>query len=94
MEIQSDTPSAQNNALTERVQHLLSEAIQVPPDLVTPDLAFGDLPQWDSLGHMEVMMRLEDQFGVDISADTIAELISIPDICKYLQEQANEQLEQ
>ena len=94
MEIQSSTPPAQNNALTERVQLLLAEAIQVPSDLVTPDLAFGDLPQWDSLGHMEVMMRLEDQFGVEISADTIAELISIPDICKYLQEQGYERYEQ
>ena len=99
MEIQSNNSPTQNpgprvdtaaNAgLTDRVQHLLAEAIQVPPDLVTPDLAFGDLPQWDSLGHMEVMMRLEDQFGVEISADTIAELISIPEICKYLQEQGH-----
>ena len=79
------------SGLTERVQALLAEAIQVPPDLVTPDLAFGDLPQWDSLGHMEVMMRLEDQFGIEISADTIAELISIPEICTYLQEQGHEQ---
>ncbi|MBN1147665.1 MAG: acyl carrier protein [Anaerolineales bacterium] len=94
MENQSNTPPTQNHALIERVQRLLAEAIQVPPDMVTPDLAFGDLPQWDSLGHMEVMMRLEDQFGVEISADTIAELISIPDICKYLQEQGYDQYKQ
>ena len=75
--------------LTERVKLLLADAIQVPPELVTPDLAFGDLPQWDSLGHMEVMMRLEDEFGVAISADTIAELISLPEICKYVEAQTN-----
>ena len=75
-----------NSSLNERVQTLLAEAIQVPFEMVTPDLAFGDLPQWDSLGHMEVMMRLEEQFGVAINADTIAELISVPEICKFLQE--------
>ena len=75
-----------NLPLSERVQTLLAEAIQVPPEMVTPDLAFGDLPQWDSLGHMEVMMRLEEQFGVAINADTIAELISVPEICKFLEE--------
>lgn len=90
MEKQINT-SPDASGLTERVQALLAEAIQVPPDIVTPDLAFGDLPQWDSLGHMEVMMHLEDQFGIEISADTIAELISIPEICTYLQEQGNEQ---
>jgi len=71
-------------SLTEQVQALLAEAIQAPPELVTEDLAFGDLPQWDSLGHMEVMLRLEEQFGVAIDADVIAQLISIPEICNYL----------
>jgi acyl carrier protein len=83
----NDIPSP----LTERVQSLLADAIQVPPEMVTSDLAFGDLPQWDSLGHMEVMMRLEEQFGIEVNAGTIAELISVPEICKYLEAQGHEQ---
>jgi acyl carrier protein len=70
-----------------RIQTLVAEALQVPPDMVTPDLAFGDIPQWDSLGHMEVVLRLEEQFGVAVDADTIARLISVPEIYAYLQEQ-------
>lgn len=70
--------------LSQRVQTLLAEAIQVPPDLVSAELAFGDLPQWDSMGHMEVMMLLEARFGVEINADTIANLTSIPAIVAYL----------
>ena len=70
--------------LTGRVQALLAEAIRVPEEMVTPELAFGDLPEWDSMGHMEVMMRLEEEFGVEINADTIAALISIPLICDYI----------
>jgi acyl carrier protein len=75
-----------NDSLTGRVQALLAEAIQVPLDQVTSDMAFGDLPQWDSLGHMEVMLRLEEHFGIEVNPDTIAALISIPQICTYLQE--------
>jgi len=74
------------STLTERLQILLAETFQVSPDLITPELNFGDLPQWDSLGHMEVMLRLEEQFGVEVNTDTIARLISIPEICRYLQE--------
>jgi acyl carrier protein len=76
----------QKENLNEQVQAIIAEAIQVPSDQVTPDLAFGDLPQWDSMGHMEVMMRLEEQFGVEINTDTIAELVRIPEICAYLKE--------
>jgi acyl carrier protein len=74
-----------NSEITEKVQAALAEALQLPLEEVTPELAFGDLPQWDSMGHMEVMMRLEEHFGVEVNADTIAGLISIPTIIAYLQ---------
>jgi acyl carrier protein len=70
-----------------RVQDILAEALQVPPDEISPQLAFGDLPQWDSMGHMEVIMRLEESFGIEVNADTIAGLTSVPAICSYLEEQ-------
>jgi acyl carrier protein len=78
--------TSETSNLSQRVQSLLAEAIQVPGEMVTPDLSFGDLPQWDSLGHMEVMLRLEEEFGVAIDADTIAQLISIPEICRFLED--------
>ena len=67
-------------ALIPRIQTVLAEALQVPADLVTSELAMGDLPQWDSMGHMEVMMLLEQHFGVEINNDTIANLTSVPAI--------------
>jgi len=75
-----------NQELTRQVQAALIEALQVPAEEVSPELAFGDIPQWDSMGHMEVMMILEERFGIEINADTIAALISVPEICSYLKE--------
>jgi acyl carrier protein len=76
----------QSTDLTGQIQALLAEIFQVPLEEVTPDLAFGDSPQWDSMGHMELMMSLEEQFGVKVDTDLIAELVSIPAICAYLKE--------
>ena len=45
-----------------------------PPEMVTEDLAFGDIPQWDSLGHMEVMLKLEEAFGIEIDVKDDASL--------------------
>ncbi len=72
--------------MTEQVRNLIAGALQVPAEAVTPELSFGDLPQWDSMGHMEVMMQLEERFGVEVSTDTIAALTSVPAICDYLKE--------
>lgn len=73
----------------EQVRALLSEALQVPEDQITPDLTFGDIPQWDSMGHMEVLISLENHFGIEINPDTITDLVSLPTIYDYLQVNGN-----
>ena len=69
---------------TPRIREALALALQVPQKDITDELGFGDLPQWDSMGHMEVMMRLEEFFGIEINADTIAKLTSFKAIRDYL----------
>lgn len=81
----------QTTTLDEQIRGLLAEALQVPSDQVVDDLQFGDLPQWDSMGHMEVMISLEEKFGIEITPDTIAELISFSAISDYIKENGNVQ---
>lgn len=73
-----------NIELQEKVRTVLAEVLNVGLDEITPETAFGDLPQWDSMGHMEVMIVLEENFGVDINADTISGLVSVPAICEHV----------
>ncbi len=75
--------------LTAQVVTLVTEALQVSAEEITPETAFGDLPQWDSMGHMEIMLALEERFGVEVSAETIGVLTSVPLIVKHLQEKTH-----
>ena len=70
--------------LQEKVRAVLAEALNVGLDEISAETAFGDLPQWDSMGHMEVMIVLEANFGVDINTDTISTLVSVPSICEHI----------
>jgi len=72
-----------NNFLP-NIRALIVEALQVTIDEIPPDLAFGGIKQWDSMGHMGIMLLLEERFGVPIDADVIATLTSVPAICEYL----------
>jgi len=38
------------------------------------------------MAHMEVLLLLEQYFGIEINAETIASLTSVPAICHHLQE--------
>jgi citrate synthase len=68
-----------------KIRLLISEALEVAVEQVPPDLAFGGIKQWDSMGHMGIMLLLEERFGVPIDADVIATLTSVPAICEYLE---------
>jgi len=74
-----------NKALP-RVQTLIAEALQIPLESITPTLAFGDIPEWDSMGHMQIMMALETAFSLDIDADSILELVNVSAICAHLEQ--------
>ncbi len=71
--------------IKEEVKTILAEALEVPPTAITDDLTIGDLPQWDSMGHMTVISLLEEKFGIEASTDLIAELVSVPAIVKHLE---------
>jgi len=68
----------------EQVQTLIAEALQVPVEQIPPDLVFGGIKQWDSMGHMGIMLLLEERFGVPIDAEVIGALTSVQAICEYL----------
>jgi acyl carrier protein len=73
-----------NNEVFEKVRTVLAQALKVEAEEISSDSAFGDLPQWDSMGHMEVMILLEEHFGVEINAETISELISVQAIYEHI----------
>jgi acyl carrier protein len=37
------------------------------------------------MGHMGIMLLLEERFNLEIDAGIISTLTSIPDICKYIE---------
>jgi acyl carrier protein len=78
-----------SDTIKDQVKSLFADQFQITKAEINDDLSFGDLPQWDSLGHMSVIAALEDQFHVEVDADLIAKLVSIKAICEYLEEQSH-----
>lgn len=72
--------------LLDRVCSLLAEAFELPVDEIPPNLEFGGIKKWDSMGHMEIMLRLEAEFGIELDTDLIRQLTSIPEIVAYIEE--------
>jgi len=69
----------------ERIHALMIEIFQVPEDDITPELKQEDLENWDSLQHLNLMLALEQEFGVTLDVDDLNTLTSVPAILKYLE---------
>ena len=63
---------------------LIAAAIERPIDQVPADGTIEDVPGWDSLGHMRVIMAVEAVLGRPIAADEIVGLASVEAIDRLL----------
>jgi acyl carrier protein len=50
-----------------------------------PDLAIGDIEQWDSVAHLDLMADIEREFGVRFDLDEMTTLTSLPELLSRLE---------
>lgn len=55
------------------------------PDLVlTPETQAGDVPGWDSVTHITLVVAIEQKFGIRFNTAEIEELHSVGDLAKLV----------
>jgi long-chain acyl-CoA synthetase len=59
------------------VAKLVSEIFDVDPSELDEQIEFPSLEGWDSLNHMEFIVRLETELGINLTGDDIAEMRSL-----------------
>lgn len=72
--------------MREQIKKVMSETFGVPLSSIPDDVAFETLPQWDSLGQIQLMLAIELAFGVEITARAMTEAISLDTIEDFLKE--------
>lgn len=45
-----------------------------------------NVEQWNSMNHMKLILTLEEEFNLSINDDNAIELLSVSDICKFIEE--------
>jgi acyl carrier protein len=73
-----------NDALDTKVIEIVTHELGVAPGTITAATTSADVEQWDSLGHLQVCMALEAEFGVSPELEVLADLDSVPAIVRYL----------
>lgn len=73
----------------ETIKTMLSEQLEVKPDTITMDTNIADDLGADSLDVVELLMSIEDEFGVEIPDEKIESLKTVSSVVDYIQDNMN-----
>ena len=76
--------------MLERIQELIAEGLGVDKEAVVETASFKEDLQADSLDLFEMVMSLEEEFGVEIPSEDLGQIVTVGDVVKYIQKKQEE----
>jgi len=73
-------------AVEEKIKSIIAEQLGVKIEEVTPQASFIDDLGADSLDTVELIMALEEEFGVEIPDEDAEKMTTVGDAIKYIAE--------
>ena len=72
--------------IDQRVKDIIVEQLGVKADQVTPEAKFIEDLGADSLDTVELIMALEEEFGVEVPDEQAEKLLTVGDVTKYIED--------
>ena len=72
--------------IDQRIKDIIVEQLGVKPDQVTPEAKFIEDLGADSLDTVELIMALEEEFGIEVPDEQAEKLLTVGDVGKYIEE--------
>jgi acyl carrier protein len=72
-----------SNSVAERIKQVMAVTFNVPESDIQDDASQQDIAAWDSIGHANLLLSLEDELGATLSDDVMPTLTSVPKLVEY-----------
>ena len=59
------------------LRDILADILEISPEQVTSDLSIGMVESWDSFRHLQAILAIEGEYGVQFDPQRIPELTSV-----------------
>jgi acyl carrier protein len=76
-------------AVQDKITEIIVEQLGVKAEEVVPEASFVDDLGADSLDTVELVMALEEEFGVEIPDEDAEKIQTVGDAIRYIEEKAN-----
>ena len=71
--------------LPNRVQNVFREIFEDSGLIVTDQTVAADIPKWDSLTHISLILALEEEFGIEFSSEEVTSMADVGDLIATLE---------
>lgn len=71
-------------ATREQLVRIFSDVFMQPFDPAVPDIKKADVPGWDSISHLRLVMDIEAAYGIALTDEEILEIASLGDVGRLL----------
>ena len=78
--------AAETGAIDERLRKIIADQLGVEEEKVTPDAHFIEDLNADSLDLVELIMAIEEEFGIEISDEDANQLTTVGSAQEYIHE--------
>ena len=68
--------------MTDEFMAFAASVLGVSTERLSPETACGDIPEWDSVMHLRLVMETEARYGVSIPLETIPNLRTLADFAR------------
>ena len=65
-------------------QNLLARRLGIPVDEVGSNATIFNLDEWDSVGHVRVILEIEKEIGRELDSEEVLSLESVNDVAQLL----------
>ena len=72
--------------IEEKVKEIIAKVLEVKVEDISEDTAIGDIPEWDSLSHIQIISAIEKEFGFNFTPDVMMDLEDVSDIVAAVEE--------
>lgn len=74
--------------IVKKVIDIISKQLEIEPDKIRPEASFTDDLKADSLAVVELVLALEETFGVEIPDEDTEKIRTVQDAISYIQTHA------
>lgn len=77
--------------MLEKLKEIIADQLSVEADNITPETTFKEDLEADSLDLFEMIMAIEEEYGVEIPSEELESLLTVQNVIDYLKDKGVEE---